>query len=115
MSRDDEVERLRRLRDRQISLRDPGVKQRKVQHQVATRRRDSREPFKFSKIFTDVPKVITWTLAGLLLGIVVVIVLPYFMHTEWVTIASIAAAAVLTFFGAAFGQAIDTRNRLRDV
>jgi hypothetical protein len=115
MSRDDEVERLRRLRDRQISLRDPGVKQQQVQRQVATRRRASREPFKFSRIFTDVPKVITWTLAGLLLGIGVVIVLPYFLHTEWVNIASIAAAVVLTFFGAAFGQAVDARDRLRDV
>jgi hypothetical protein len=115
MSREDDVERLRRLRDRQISLRDPGVKQQKVQRHVATKRRASREPFKFSRIFTDVPKVITWTLAGMLLGIGVVIVLPYFVHTEWVNIAGIAAAVILTFFGAAFGQAVDARDRLRDV
>jgi len=115
MSRDDEVERLRRLRDRQISLRDPGQKQEKVQRHVAQKRRASREPFKFSKIFSDVPKVITWTLAGMLLGILVVIVLPYFVHTDWVNIAGIGAAVILTFFGAAFGQAVDARDRLRDV
>jgi F0F1-type ATP synthase assembly protein I len=115
MSRDDEIERLRRLRDRQISLRDPGQKQEKVQHQVARKRRASREPFRFSRIFTDLPKVITGTLLGLLIGILIVIVLPYFVHTEWVNIAGIGAAVILTFFGAAFGQAIDARDRLRDV
>jgi hypothetical protein len=51
----------------------------------------------------------------LLIGILIVIVLPYFVHTEWVNIAGIGAAVILTFFGAAFGQAIDARDRLRDV
>jgi len=115
MSRDDEVERLRRLRDRQISLRDPGVKQERVQRQVAHKRRANREPFQLSRIFSEVPKVITWTIAGLLLGIGIVIVLPYFVHAEWVNLASIGATVVLMFFGAAFGQAVDARDRLRDI
>ena len=115
MNRDDEVERLRKLRDRQISLRDPHVQQQKVQKHVAHRRRSSREPFVLSRIFTQIPKVITFTIVGMLLGLVVLLVLPYFVQETWTDMVGIVAVVILAVFGAAFGQAIDVRDRLRDV
>ncbi len=115
MGREDEVERLRKLRDRQISLRDPQVQQQKVQHHVARRRRGSREPFVFSKIFSQIPKVITFTLVGILLGLLVLLLLPYFVQAEWTDMVGIVAIVILAVFGAAFGQAIDVRDRLMDI
>jgi sulfite exporter TauE/SafE len=115
MGREDEVERLRRLRDRQISLRDPHVQQQKVQHHVARRRRSSREPFVFSKIFSQIPRVITFTLVGILLGLLVLVALPYIVEAEWTDTVGIVATVILAIFGAAFGQAIDVRDRLRDI
>jgi VIT1/CCC1 family predicted Fe2+/Mn2+ transporter len=115
MSREDEVERLRKLRDRQISLRDPQVQQKKVQQHAARRQRRSRQPFVLSNIFTQIPKVITFTLVGMLLGLLVLIVLPYFVQQAWTDTAGIVATIILAIFGAAFGQAVDVRDRLRDI
>lgn len=114
MSREDEVDRIRRIRDRQIHMRDPQIQQKKLQKNIASRRRSRLESFKFTRLFSDLPKLITGTLAGMLVGLVVLVVLPYVLRTDWVDYLSLGILVITTFMGAAFGRAIDARDRLRD-
>jgi F0F1-type ATP synthase assembly protein I len=114
MSREDEVERIRRIRDRQIQARDPQIKQNKLQKNISKRRRSRVESFDITRLFTDLPKLITGTLIGLLIGLLVLVILPYIVKTDWVDYLSIGILVVTTFMGAAFGRAIDARDNLRD-
>ncbi|MDF1499407.1 MAG: hypothetical protein P1P76_02920 [Anaerolineales bacterium] len=115
MSREDEVERIRRIRDRQIQMRDPQIKQKKLQKHISRRRRSSLEAFDFTRIFTDLPKVITYTLIGVLLGLLALLILPYVIQAAWSDKLGLAILLITTSFGAVFGRAVDTRDRLRDV
>lgn len=110
-----EQDRWRKLRDRQIELRDPQKKERKLQRSIAHKRRSRREWFSMRGIFADVPKVITGALIGLALGVALLLVLPYLIQASWVNLAGIAGLVIFSFFGMAFGQAIDARDRLRDI
>ena len=114
MARDDEVERIRRIRDRQIQLRDPQIKQNKLQKKIYTRRRSRIEAFDITRIFTELPKVITGTLLGMLIGLLVMVILPYLVKTDWVNYLSLGILVFTTFMGTAFGRAIDARDNLRD-
>jgi hypothetical protein len=114
MSRDDEVERIRRIRDRQIQMRDPQIKQNKLQKNISRRRRGRLESFDFTRIFTDLPKLITGTLIGVLLGLLALIVLPYLIQADWVDLLGLGILLVTTLMGAAFGRAIDARDSLSD-
>ncbi len=115
MSDQNEQERLRRIRDRQIQLRDPKIKDRKVQRGVAKKHRDSVEPFSITKIWTDLPKIIRGTVIGMLVGLAILFVLPYIFQGVWVDYAGFAAVFILAFLGMIFGQALDARDRLMDV
>jgi hypothetical protein len=113
--RDDEVERLIRLRDQQLRARDPKKKDRKLQHNIARRYRSSREPFSLTKLWTDVEKKWRGMILGAFLGFVILIVLPYFVKTKWVELIGIAVVLFITLVGFAIGQAADARDELQDL
>ncbi len=115
MSNQNEQERLRRIRDRQIQLRDPKVKERKAQKSVAKKHRSSLESFSLIKIWTDLPKIIRGTVIGMLAGLAILFVLPYIFQGVWVDYVGFAAVFILAFLGMIFGQALDARDRLMDV
>ena len=114
MSNQNEQERLRRIRDRQLQLRDPKVKERKVQRRVAKKHRDSVEPFSLTRIWTDLPKIIRGTVFGMLAGLAILLVLPYLVQAAWVDIAGIASVFILALLGMFFGRALDARDQLKD-
>lgn len=115
MSQNDEIERIRRIRDRQIQLRDPSVEQKRVQREISKKRRSSVEKFSFGAIFGDIPKMITGTLIGMLIGIMILIILPYIFDGTWVDLVGIGATAFGTVFGFFFGRALDARDALGDI
>jgi len=115
MSDQNEQERLRRIRDRQIQLRDPKKKERKDQRGAAKKHRESVEAFSITKIWTDLPKIIRGTVIGMLVGLVILLVLPYIFQGAWVDYAGFAAVFIFAFLGLIFGQALDARDRLMDV
>lgn len=115
MSNEHEQERLRRIRDRQIQLRNPKVKERKVQKSVAKKHRRSLESFSLTKIWTELPKIIRGTVIGMLAGLAILLVLPYIFQGAWVDYVGFAAVFILAFLGMIFGQALDARDRLMDV
>ncbi len=115
MSNQNEQDRIRRIRDRQIQLRDPKVTERKVQKSVAKKHRGSLESFSIIKIWTDLPKIVRGTVIGMLVGLAILLVLPYIFQGAWVDYVGFAAVFILAFLGMIFGQALDARDRLMDV
>lgn len=115
MSNQNEQERLRRIRDRQIQLRDPKIKDSKVQRSVAKKHRESVEAFYITKIWTDLPKIIRGTVIGMLMGLAILLVLPYLFQGVWVDLVGFAAVLILALLGMIFGQALDACDRLKDV
>jgi F0F1-type ATP synthase assembly protein I len=114
MSQNDEQERIRKIRDRQLDLRDHSVEQKRVQHEIAKKRRRNVEKFRLSAIFGDIPRMITGTLIGMVIGILIFLILPYLFDGSWVDIVGIAVTVIGAFFGFFFGRAIDARNALSD-
>jgi F0F1-type ATP synthase assembly protein I len=115
MSQNDEIERIRKIRDRQIKLRDPSVEQKRVQRQIARKRRSRVERFSFSTIFGDIPKMITGTLIGMMIGLLILLFLPYIFDGTWVDMVGIVAVVIGAIFGFFFGRAIDARDALGDI
>ena len=47
-------------------------------------------------------------------GLLVMVILPYLLKTDWVNYLSLGILVFTTFMGTAFGRAIDARDNLRD-
>lgn len=116
MSNEDrELERLKRIRDRQLRVRDPQVKQRKIQRNIAIKRRKAVRKFSLREILAEIPHKVKDTLIGAVIGMVISIVLPIFIEAYWIDIVGIAAIFVLAIVGFFIGQAFDTRDSLKDL
>ncbi len=98
---DREQERLKRLRNRQLTERDPLVKQRKFQHSSSIKEKRARKPFSLLKAWADIPHVIKFPFYGLLLGVITLL-------------ASVGVTVVLMIFGIVIGNAFDLRDDIQD-
>jgi hypothetical protein len=97
-----------------LELRDPSVEQKKMQREISQKRRRNVEKFSFGAIFGDIPKMVTGTLIGMLIGILVFLILPYLTDAEWIDIAGIVLTVFLTIFGFFYGRAMDAKDALSD-
>lgn len=107
-------DRLKRLRDKQIAARDPLVKQRKFQRDIAVKTKRMKKPFSFSKAWSDIPHIFKTPFYGLLLGIVVVFVLPIVWDSPYAILAGAGATLVFIIFGLILGNSLDIRDNIRD-
>jgi len=109
-----EQERLRRLRQRQLADRDPGVKKREFQRASVERERRAYRPLTLRDAWTTIPHIWRSGLIGLLLGLGAAIAL----QALWVSPWALPAAAVLLVFsgmmGALIGRALDSRDDIQD-
>ena len=113
---DQELERLKRLRERQLSDRDPLVKQRQFQRSTARReRRLAQSSYSLGRMWKDIPHAWKGFFYGLVLGTVVLIILPLFWISPWAVPCSAATIVVFSILGASFGRAIDTRENIKDL
>lgn len=110
----DEQERLKKLREKQLTARDPLVKQRQFQRSSSVKERRMREPFSLKKAWKVIPHVIKTPFYGLLLGVLVMLVLP----SLWVSKIAVIVAGGLTFFfiimGVFVGSSLDLRDDIKD-
>ena len=111
---DQEQERLKRLRDRQLQERDPLVKQRQFHHESVIKEERSKQPFSLSKAWADIPHVAKVPFYGLLLGILVIVALPYFWDSQWTFLAGAGATLILILFGVIVGNPLDLRDNIKD-
>ena len=112
---DQELERLKRLRDRQLADRDPHVKQRQFQRTSLQRERRYRQPYSLGKMWKDIPHVWKGFFYGALLGTVILLVVPMFWLSSWAIPCSGAAIVIFALFGVILGRAIDTRENIKDL
>ena len=99
MSRqEDEVERIRRIRDQQIAARDPRAKERAFYQKVSQRRK--RKAFTFSNILADFQAKWTWMAAGGIAGTAAAIALNLAFKAQWAEYVGYAIVA----FGIVVGR-----------
>jgi len=113
--KNDELRRLKRIRDQQLRARDPSVKQKKLQRTITTKRRKAVQKFSFRQIFIQVPHKIKGPLIGAVVGLLIFLFLPYFVETSWIDFVGIGAIFFLTILGFSLGQALDTRDSLKEL
>ena len=114
-NQNDELERLMRLRDRQLSARDPGAKEREIQRKVAARRRRAKKQITFQEMLTDVSKKWQGIIIGAIVGMVISIVLTLTVEASWTGLAGLLAVLGLAILGFFFGQAFDVRDELNNL
>jgi hypothetical protein len=112
---DPELERLKRLRERQLTDRDPLIKQRQFQRSSAQREKKLKKPYPLSKMWKDIPHVWKGFFYGLVLGTAVFLIVPLFWLSPWAFPCSVAAIVIFVLFGVILGRAIDTRENIKDL
>jgi Flp pilus assembly protein TadB len=108
-----ELERLKRLREQQLRDRDPLKKQRKVQRTV-TRKYRARKNETLGELIAGVSHKLKGLIVGLFLGLLIWFLLALVFQETWVDLAGILAVVFLPALGVLFGGAFDTRDNLRD-
>lgn len=111
---DQEQERLKRLRERQIADRDPLVKQRTLQRNYSTKARRMRKPFKLTDAWRDLPHVIRTPFYALLLGIALVLILPKLWNSHYAFWVGVLGTVIFILFGIVLGNSLDLRDSIKD-
>lgn len=111
---DQEQERLRKLRERQIADRDPLVKQNKVQRGISTKAKRMRKPFKLGGAWKDIPHVIRTPIYALLAGILLTIILPMIWASPYAFWAALLATILLIIFAILVGSNLDLRDDIKN-
>ncbi len=102
----DELERLKRLRDRQIGARDPMKKQDKIQRQVSAKAQN-REKYTLSDALNDMPAKFTWMVAGGFIGLVVGGTIALVVKVPWTPYLAIGLILFGLIAGAVAGNSVD--------
>jgi uncharacterized protein YacL len=114
-NRNDELERLQRLRERQLSARDPRAKERRTQRKVAARRRKLRKRLTLKDILLDIPYKWQGVIIGAIIGVIISIVLTLTVESSWVELLGLLAVLFIAMIGFVIGQALDAREELKDL
>ncbi len=110
-----EQERLKRLRERQLADRDPLVKQRQFQRTTTQKERAARgKKLTFGEMWGTIPNLYRSPFYGFLLGVLAMILLPVFWESPWAFWVALGATIFFVLFGAMAGRALDIRDDLRD-
>jgi dephospho-CoA kinase len=114
-SNQSEQERIKRIRDQQIRTRDPQTKERKISRQISTQQKKKRQNESFFKdAIRDVSHKAKGVYIGALLGLIILLVLPYFVEGKIATTLGIIAIPVLILLGFIYGASFDWRDELSD-
>jgi len=108
-----EQERLQRLRDHQLSARDPQEKQRKFQRMAASRERRRDVSVSLPEMWATIPQVWRWGLGGLVLGGIVAILLPRYWISSWAAAIGIILAISILMMSITIGHALDLRDNIK--
>ena len=112
---DQELERLRRLRERQLTDRDPLVKQRQFQRASAQREKRLKKPYSLGKMWKDISHSWKGFFYGVVLGTLVLLIVPIFWISPWAIPCSASTIVVFAILGVILGRAIDTREKIKEL
>jgi hypothetical protein len=116
MSREnDEIERIRRIRDRQLQMRDPTTKGRRVQHRVAARYRPQK--LTLSEAIQEIPGKWLGMLLGGLIGVLLGVLFDLLIATDdwWTRYVPYVIAFAGLAVGRMLGAVLDWREKDHDV
>lgn len=80
-SQDDEIERIKRIRERQLSDRDPRARDKAFYGRISARRQGKK--LTFQSVLADFRAKWTWMLGGLIIGIVLALALNQLFQATW--------------------------------
>ena len=110
---DKERERLARLRDRQLSARNPRKTDDRIMQQVARRGRRRQKKVTFGEMVRDLPHKWRGLFIGIIAGMLLWIIFDFVGEGLWVDAVGILAIAFLAMLGFVMGRAFDARDELR--
>jgi len=111
----DEQERLRRLRDRQLADRDPQVKQKQIQRVITQReRKEHSKGYTLGEAWRTVPHLYRSPLICFIIGTVVTFLLPVVWKSSWAFWVGVIATVFMVIIGFIVGEALDLRDNLKD-
>jgi len=110
-----EQDRLKRLRERQLTDRDPLVKQKQFQQTTAQKERKERgKRYTLGDAWRTIPNIYRSPFIGLLLGLVAMFAIPAVWDSPWAFWAAFGATVFFVFIGILMGRAQDIRENLKD-
>ena len=109
-NQNDEIERLKRLRERQIRLRDPTAQGREVQRKVSARYK--KEKLTVGGVIRDIPGKWMGTILGAIIGLIMGLGIVLLLQSEafWIEYVPYFFVLVGAVMGRGVGAAIDWRE-----
>ena len=106
-NRNDEIERIQRIRERQIKARDPRAHHRK--HQQKIRERYKEETFSFQDLLKSIPTKWWGMIIGGMIGLIAAIVLNKVVETDvsWIDYVWYLVVFACVVLGRGVGAAVD--------
>ena len=111
---DQESERLKRLRESQLTDRDPLSSERKFQHVTSIKEKRMQKPFSFKKEWKAVPHIIKVPLYCLILGVIIMAALIILWNSPYALYAGAGAIVILLLFGISSGSVMDYNDKIKD-
>ena len=112
---DQELERLRRLRERQIADRNPRLKQNEFYRSSSDRERRAARPYSLGNAWAEIPHIWKTPFYGLILGLLVLLVITWLWNSIWAWVCGGVVSVCFIVVGAVIGQGLDMRDKLRDL
>ncbi|HSQ39859.1 MAG TPA: hypothetical protein VLM78_06840 [Anaerolineales bacterium] len=110
-----EQERLKRLRERQLTDRDPLVKQKQFQRTTAQKERKARgKRYTLGEAWRTIPHIYRSPFIGLLIGLAAMFIVPVLWDSPWAFWVALGATGFFVFLGMLTGRAQDLREDLKD-
>ena len=113
--KNDDVERLIRIRDQQLKARDPQKESRRLHQGIAARHRRARRKLSLGTILEELPSKWYGLFIGLLLGIAASFFLPLLVDFPRIELISYIFIPFIAVVGFAVGSALDSREELEDL
>ena len=110
---DPELERLIKLREKQISARDPLVKKRKFDQMAAERERKRDKSISLAEFWTAIPQAARSGFFGLLVGLVLLKIVTGLWVSPLAMPVMVIVTIVSVLIGAVIGNAIELRYNIK--
>ena len=115
MSDQNELERLKKLRQSQLDARNPLTKEEKMQRQIAAKYKHTRSGQSFFRdSWKGLDKIWKGLIYGGFIGVVIMVILPFFVPGRTGIVLGLAAIPLMMAVGALFGGSLDWRDSMRD-
>jgi Flp pilus assembly protein TadB len=113
--RNEEQERLQRLRNRQLADRNPHVKRDEFYRSSNERERRAARPYSLANAWAEIPHIWKTPFYGLILGFLVLLAITSLWISVWAWVIGLVVIVIFIVVGVVIGQGLDTRDRIRDL